>query len=164
MDQPDRQCTYNVTLTRVRATIVAVEKQWVLHNLSACICSLRHPASNAHAPYCHLWPARLCNIFPRYLVTARLSGGGELIKRKCVFWFSLQLLSDTFLILRRNERDIIKNVYWSSCKVPLFLSEFNETWIFSTDFPKILKHKISWNSVHWEPSCSMRKDGHTWWS
>jgi hypothetical protein len=29
----DRQCTYSVTLRRVRATIVAVEKQRVLHNL-----------------------------------------------------------------------------------------------------------------------------------
>jgi hypothetical protein len=28
-----RQCTHNVTLRRVRATIVAVEKQGVLHNL-----------------------------------------------------------------------------------------------------------------------------------
>jgi len=27
----DGQCTYNVTLGRVRATIVAVEKQYVLH-------------------------------------------------------------------------------------------------------------------------------------
>jgi len=30
----DWQCTYNVTLRRVRANIVAVEKQWVLQNLS----------------------------------------------------------------------------------------------------------------------------------
>jgi len=29
----DRQCTYNVTFWRVRATIVAVEKQSVFHNL-----------------------------------------------------------------------------------------------------------------------------------
>ena len=27
-----------------------------------------------------------------------------------------------------------KSVYWSSCKVPLFLSDFNETSILSTDF------------------------------
>jgi len=57
---------------------------------------------------------------------------------KRVFWFSLQLLSETILILARTERDMIKNSYRSSCKVPLlFLSDFNETSIFSTDFSKI---------------------------
>jgi hypothetical protein len=32
---------------------------------------------------------------------------------KCVFWFSLQLLSETYLILRRTERDMITHVYCS---------------------------------------------------
>jgi hypothetical protein len=33
----DRQCTYNVTLRRVRAIIVAVDKQYVLCILSVCL-------------------------------------------------------------------------------------------------------------------------------
>jgi len=27
-----------------------------------CICSLRYPTCNAHAPHCHLWPAPIYNI------------------------------------------------------------------------------------------------------
>ena len=56
----------NVTLRRVRSTIVAVEKQYALHILS--ICSRRYPACSAHAPYCHLWPALFYSIFPHYLI------------------------------------------------------------------------------------------------
>ena len=49
--------------------------------------------------------------------------GGELWNTKCVFWFSLQISSETFLILRRTERDIIINVHKSS-EVPVILARF----------------------------------------
>jgi hypothetical protein len=40
---------------------------------------------------------------------------------KCVFSFSLQLLSETFLILRRTERDIIIKVQGIRVKCRIFL-------------------------------------------
>jgi hypothetical protein len=43
---------------------------------------------------------------------------------KHVFWFPVQLLSETSLILRRTERDMIKYVYCSLCKVPVILVQF----------------------------------------
>jgi hypothetical protein len=58
--------------------------------------------------------------FPHYTINVAVFGKKSLII-KCVFRFSLQILSETFLILRRTEQDIVKNVYWSSCKVALIL-------------------------------------------
>jgi hypothetical protein len=79
------------------------------------------------------------------------------------FDFLYNFFSETYFILRRNERDMIKNTYWSSCKVSfLFLPDSNETWVFSTHFRKILKYKISWKSVQQEPRSSMRTDRRTY--
>jgi hypothetical protein len=39
---------------------------------------------------------------------------------KCVYLFSLQLLSGTFLILRKIEQDMIKSVYFLYVKYPFF--------------------------------------------
>jgi hypothetical protein len=70
--------------------------------------------------YCHLWPVWLYNIFPHYLINGTIFGK-MLLNIKCVFWFYLQLLSETFVIVRRIQRDIIINVHRSSCKVPVIL-------------------------------------------
>ena len=83
------------------------------------------------------------------------------LTKKYVFWFSLQLLSATFLILRRNQGNTATHVNKSSCKVPLFLSDSNETWIFSVDFRKIIKYQLSWKFFQWETNYFMPAGGRT---
>jgi hypothetical protein len=105
--------------------------------------------------------------------------------KMCVLIFCTNS-AKTFLIHRRMERYVIKNVYWSSYRVPLFMSDFdplnaelnpichllallwgativvvsrlrvNEPWIFWTYSRKIIKYQIPRKSVQWKPSYSMR--------
>jgi hypothetical protein len=69
---------------------------------------------------CALWPVWLQHIFPHCLINGTIFGK-KLLRIKCVFWFSLPLLSETFLVLRRMQRDIIINIHRSSYKVPAIL-------------------------------------------
>jgi len=92
----------------------------ITYSVRVYVCSISYPACNAHAPYCHLWLAPLYSIFPHYLLNGKILGKKKtLLETKCVFWFHLQTLSTKFLILRRTERDVIKNVYRSACTVPV---------------------------------------------
>jgi hypothetical protein len=61
----------------------------------------------------------------------------KLLNTKCVFWFSLQRLSETFLILRRIRRHITANLPSSSGKVPVILVIFFlKKWNFLDRFSK----------------------------
>ena len=73
----------------------------------------------------------------------------------------LYYFSEAFLILRRTEWDMIKMFFGLHVKYQLFLSDINETCIFSTDFRKIPKYQISWTFFLLEPSCSTQTDGQT---
>jgi hypothetical protein len=55
-------------------------------------------------------------------------------------------VSEIFGILRRIQRVIIINVYSLHVKYPLFLSDFKQTWNFSTDFQSFLNIKFYENS------------------
>jgi hypothetical protein len=48
-------------------------------------------------------------------------------------------------------------------KYPIFLSDFNEIWVFFQQiFEKYSNIQFHEKSVEWETSCSMRKDRQTW--
>jgi hypothetical protein len=51
----------------------------------------------------------------------------------CVLILS-KTLSETFFIPRRTERDMIKNLYWSSRKVTIILEKFEWKFIFRDRF------------------------------
>ena len=78
-----------------------------------------------------LQPVRLYHVFPHSPTNGTIFGK-YLLSIKCVCvcvcvcvcGFSLHILSDTFLTLRRTERDIITNVPWSSCKEEVILGTF----------------------------------------
>ena len=158
----------SVTLRRFRATIVAVKKQYYIFWVCVCVCvcmfvcvfSINYSACIALAPYCQLWPVRLYSIFPYISYAVRFKK--KISNIKCVFWFSLQLLAKTFLILRRNERDMFISIHRSSCKVPVILVRFNETWIFSTDFRQVLKYQMSWPFSGSRAVPYWRTDRQTW--
>ena len=96
--------------------------KFVLYNSSACVCKLRYPAYIVRMRHIVMCGLPIYNVFP--LSHKRQNFIQKILNTKCVFRLSLQILSETFLVLRRMERDVIKYVYWSSCKVPATVVRF----------------------------------------
>jgi hypothetical protein len=84
-----------------------------------------------------------------------------LFSKKRVFWFSVQILSEIFVVLSRIQRDAFLNVRTSLCKLPVILVRFEwKANFFETFFGK--SSKRLWKYFQYEPSCPMRTDGQTW--
>ena len=125
----------------VRACEWVVE--WVGAQMRACACA--HVASNITHTTCRR--TVLCGLsghttFFDIRNSTIFGGRGGVLKIKCVFWFSLQRLVETSHSNKNSTR------YYYTCehlylKYPSFLTDFNETWIFSTGFWKNLEYQIS---------------------
>jgi len=124
-----------------------------------CLCSHIYPACNAYGPYYRLWPVRVYNIFPRYLINGTIFGKKAIEHKMSVSIFSTTSVWNISHSKKNSTRYDQKYilVFW----YPLLLSDINENCVFSTGFREIFKYKILWKSVKWEPSWSMRKDGQT---
>jgi hypothetical protein len=123
-----------------------------------CVCSLSYPACKAHAPYYVV----ICDLSGSTKLLTLFHKGHDFRKKKllnikCVFWFSVQLLSETFLSLRIIESNITMIYIGLHLKYPSFFSDFNEICICSTDFRKILKCQFSRKSIRWESNWFLRK-------
>jgi hypothetical protein len=80
---------------------------------------IQHAMRMRHIVVCDL---PLSTIF-FHLISQTARFKKKLLNIKCVFLFSVQLFSETFLILIRVQQDIIINVYWFLCEVPGILDQ-----------------------------------------
>jgi hypothetical protein len=84
-------------------------------------------------------------LFPHYLINGKIFVK-KVTDQKCVFWLSLKLLPETFIILRRTEREIIINV-----KYPILFQILVKLQSFRQSF-----EKKSYIKFHENPSGGSR--------
>jgi hypothetical protein len=126
-----------------------------------CICRLRNPAWNAHAQYCHLWPARPYHTSPLYLINGTIFGKKVTEHKMCVLIVSINIVCNIF---HAEENSAI---YELKC-VSIFMegSRYSCQILMKLKFSrnilkKYSKYQVSWKSFRWEPSCYMRTDRRT---
>jgi hypothetical protein len=95
--------------------------------LQVCVCILVWVISrtNHNLSVLYLLPSLSCLALPHFSTPSHKwhMFRKNLLGIKCVFWVSLQLFSQIYLILRRIQEDII-NWHRSTCKVPIITVRF----------------------------------------
>ena len=115
-------------MRRVRLTIVAVQSS-KYDAFSVCVCSPICPARKAYEPYyIALCDLSSCTVF-FYIIsytTRFLKKEEQVIEHKISVVIYPTSLCETFLVLRRLQRDFVIRVHWICLlvKCPLFSSDF----------------------------------------
>jgi hypothetical protein len=129
-----------------RESVATVEKQWVR------VCSPSYPACTAHAPYY----IAICVLSGSTTFFHIISYTAQFLEtrfvHKIVFWCSVKLLSESFLTLRRTERDVTVHTVGLRVTYPLL-------------FYILMKHEFSrqifekfWNTKFQENPSSRSRD------
>jgi hypothetical protein len=118
-----------------------------LNIMSVCLYPCpSYPACKSHfscaALYCHLRPVYLCHIIPSYFINGMIVER-KLLDIKCVFWFSLQPLSEKCITTIIIQQDVITYVHRSSRKIPVTLVRFQSNVNFLDTFSKYPEYQIS---------------------
>jgi hypothetical protein len=125
-------------------------------------CCLNNATCNAHTPYCHLWPLWFQHIFPHYLITSTIFGGGKkLLNIKLYFDFLYNFYFKHLPILRRIQRTIFINIKTFLVKYPLFLPDFEKKPEYLNRFSK-KKKKRSNVKFHQNKSSGNRVLPYAW--
>jgi len=116
-----RNVRIKVTTRCVRANIVAVEKHFKYYIFWVYVCILIYPSCNAHAPCWHtrMWSGWLCNIHEH---------------KSCVSIFSANFVWHISHSTNNSVRYDHKCISVYMHGTHNFFPNFNEKWIFSTDF------------------------------
>ena len=130
-----------------------------------CVCGHGYPACNAHAPYCHLRPAPLFNIFPPYPVKGTIfEREKKLLNTKCVFWYSVQLMSETLLILGTSEWNMIKTCLFVfqqitryPCKILIKFDFFSKQFLGKCSYITFMIRPMEAESFHADGRTDMKK-------
>ena len=107
------------------------------------ICSLRWPACSAHAPYFHLWPAPLYNIFPNYFLNCTIFFL-KLLNMKCVSRFSTKIVWNIFYSEKnwaRYDRKCTLVIMQSTIYSSPFLMKLEFSWQIFKKYPNIKFHE-----------------------